>query len=113
MAVDHAHQPAGTVDPLVLAQWRAAEDRLYSLVTVDPEGYERVVSLVGRMVPALRTRDGGRVETLVALADDPARVCGEAGLDPHDTAGLDLLTLTRAACALRAAELVVPPDADA
>jgi len=64
-AVDSAPiDPARIAETLTLARWRAAEDRIYPLVLVDPELYQSAVAVVGRVCEQLRARNLSRAELL-------------------------------------------------
>jgi hypothetical protein len=90
----------------LVAHWKAAEERLYPVVMVSPDVYERAVRLVGALVSELErsTPDmGALVEAAPGLADRAARLAGEGEMT---TAGLDLPLIAAAACAMRHRTLV-------
>ena len=94
----------GGVPPQLLSDWRAAEERLYPVVMVRPDLYERAVRLV-RVVAdelagcldlaALTGAWGGAAEVV-------HRAAGEAGLDLE---GLDAGLIAGAAFSMRFREL--------
>ena len=100
------HSQAGQSDtpdilsPELLRQWRTAEERLYPMVMVLPEGYERVVRLVGEATVELQLTCPD-VASLVAAA--PAvpglvkRLADQQGFGD----GLDLPLIAAAACLMR------------
>lgn len=75
--------PSPGVPPALLASWRAAEERLYPMVMVVPEGYERVVRLVGETAVELQLACPD-VASLVAeaprVADRVRRLAEAAGV---------------------------------
>ena len=84
-------------------RWRAAEGRLYPLVTVDPSLYEAAVTLVCEVADVLRGRCGSVAELAAA---DPAMVlarCPSASV--ISALGFDPRTAFDAACAYRWREL--------
>lgn len=94
----------GGVPPQLLSDWRAAEERLYPVVMVRPDIYERAV----RMVRAVADELAGCLD-LAALAgawDGAAeivhRAAGDAGLDLE---GLDAGLIAGAAFSMRYREL--------
>lgn len=96
-----AHDPAyGSA----LLRWRGAEEQLCSFVFTDVERYQRVMVLLGRAVSVLR-QDCGDRDTLLAVADDPARILGPSGIDEALACQVEPRTVLHAACALRAVEL--------
>lgn len=88
-----------------LARWRAADDRLYPLVLVNPESYRRAVELVGRMVQELR-RSCRNVDHLVEVDHEPSALLAAVRFDPADIPGINPQTLVQAACGLRGTELL-------
>jgi hypothetical protein len=102
-----SRRPDAGVEPPSAARWRAAEGRLYSLVTVDAALYEAAVTLVAEVTDVLRSQCG----TVTDLADadatavltqcPSASAMSELGLDPH--------TAYDAACACRWRELTAQP----
>lgn len=88
----------------MLAQWRTAEDRLYPMVMVVPEGYERVVRLVGEATVELQLA----CRDLASLVDEAPRVpervrrlADQAGLGDS----LDFGMIGAAACLMRYRQL--------
>jgi hypothetical protein len=84
----------------LLSQWRAAEERLYPMVMVIPEGYERVVRLVGETTVELQLACPD-VASLVAEAprvpDRVRRLATDNGVGD----GFDFDLMAAAACLLR------------
>jgi hypothetical protein len=99
------------VPAALLAQWRSAEDRLYPMVMVIPESYERVVRLVGATTVELQLAcpDMG---SLVAAAPDVAgrvrRLASESGTADR----LDLPLIAAAACLMRYRQLEAETSRD-
>jgi hypothetical protein len=94
----------GGVPPQLLSDWRAAEERLYPVVMVRPDLYERAVRMVRvvtdelagcRDLAALAGAWGGAAEVV-------HRAVGEAGLDLE---GLDAGLIAGAAFSMRYREL--------
>ncbi len=101
-----------SADRLAAAQveWRAAEERLYPLAMVDPEGYRQALELVGLLLEALRADDGpGRSARLLELADSPETLLAAL---PERPRRVPDATLLGAALALRAREVVAADAAD-
>lgn len=100
-------------DRLAIAQveWRAAEERLYPLAMVDPDGYRQALELVGVLLEALRADDGrGRSARLLELAESPETMLAAL---PDRPRRVPDATLLGAALALRAREVVAADAADA
>ncbi|MFZ2503070.1 MAG: hypothetical protein WAW88_10395 [Nocardioides sp.] len=74
---EEAVQPA-PIDPqriaetLTLARWRAAEDRIYPLITVDPAIYQTAVGAVARATRLLGSQQRSRAELLTLSSDQVA-----------------------------------------
>jgi hypothetical protein len=101
--------PHTRIPPDVEARFTAAEARLYPLVMVDPDAYERAVTLTGMLLEDLRSTCADvdavlrRRTALLPLLTEPTdqtRPC-LAGLNPE--------TLVDAASALRCRELQAGP----
>ncbi len=89
-----------TVAPELLAQWRSAEDRLYPMVMVIPENYERVVRLVGATTVELQLA----CPDLTALIDEAPRVAERVRRLAHESGSGDNLEfplIASAACLMR------------
>ena len=88
---------------LAPAPWRAAEMRLYPLVTADPEVYEAAVTLVREALEVLRSRCGSVAELTLVSASEVVDHCPSA----HTAAalGVDPGTALDAARAVRWREL--------
>jgi hypothetical protein len=101
---DHASHTPG-IPPDAVSRFTAAEARLYPLALVDPESYERAVTLVGMLMKPLRATcpDVEAVlqyrDTLLLLLTETTDEAGPslAGFSPE--------TLVDAASALRCHEL--------
>lgn len=91
------------------ARWHAAEDRLYPMVMTDPDGYQRVVGVVGALLDELRRRSR-TVADLVELERDPDALLGGLPLAPPASLPGDLLV--QAACGTRARELVAEQEGE-
>lgn len=92
-------------DRTAVARWNAAEDALYGPLLSDPQGYERVVGLVGAVVTHLRATVesvAGLVEASREGAALVARVEPEGALP-----WLPLDAVVGAACAMRHRELLI------
>jgi hypothetical protein len=90
-------------EPHAVRRWRAAEGRLYPLITADPALYEAAVTLVGEAAAVLRRRcsDATELEEL-----DTAEVLVRCASTPAVTAlGVDPDTALDAARAIRWREL--------
>jgi hypothetical protein len=90
----------------LLAEWRMAEERLYPMVMVIPESYERVVRLVGETSVELQLscRDiTALVEEAPRVADRVRRLAVESGY--HEQ--LDFALIGAAACLMRLRQLEV------
>jgi hypothetical protein len=88
----------------LLAQWRAAEERLYPMVMVIPESYERVVRLVGETTVELQLacRDTATlVEEAPKVADRVRRLVADSGYGGQ----LDFALIGAAACLMRFRQL--------
>lgn len=95
----------GPADRAVVAGWTAAEEALYGPLLADPQAYERVVALVGRLVEHLRVTVDD-VPGLVAAGRRGAALAAE--VDPEAALPwLPLVTVVGAACAIRHRELLV------
>jgi hypothetical protein len=92
--------PQRIAETLTLARWRAAEDRIYPLVMVDPHLYQQAVTVVAAICEAVRARGLDRAGL---LALDPAEVA---------TSGLSLAALVEAALAQLVALAPLPPHPD-
>jgi hypothetical protein len=92
------------VPSALLAEWRTAEDRLYPMVMVIPESYERVVRLVGATTVELQLACGD-VGSLVAAAPDVAERVRRLASESGTTDRLDLPLIAAAACLMRYRQL--------
>ena len=94
----------GGVPPKLLSDWMAAEGRLYPVVMVRPDLYERAVRLVRAVTDDLsRYRDlAGLAGAWDAAAEIVHRAAGVAGLDLE---GLDAGLVAGAAFSMRYREL--------
>jgi hypothetical protein len=89
----------------VRARFASAEARLYPLALADPDGYERVASVIGVVADELRraAADVAAVpEHREELVSRVPQLAADAGLDPD---GLPLDVVVDAASALRCREL--------
>jgi hypothetical protein len=105
--------PRADAEPPAAARWRAAEDRLYPLIIVDPSVYEAAVTLVCEVADVLRAQCG----SVAALsAADPVVILARCPSAPVMSAlGFDPRTAFDAACAYRWRELTTqkcPADKD-
>jgi hypothetical protein len=94
----------------VVASWAQAEDSLYAPLLADPQGYERVVRLVGSLAAYLRTQ----VTDLPGLVDASDRGA-QLVIDVVPDAALPWMPLEaalRAACAMRYREIRVTMQRD-
>jgi hypothetical protein len=74
-------------EPSQVARWRAAEGRLYSLITVDAEMYEAAVTVVTEAAAVLRSRASCLAELL--HADAPAVLAQCPSVEATLALGLD------------------------
>lgn len=104
VASDASAPPVDSVPPALLAEWRAAEERLYPMVMVIPEAYERVVRLVGEATVELQLSCPD-VAALVAAAPDMASRIRRLAIEGEGTDRLDLPLIAGAACLMRYRQL--------
>lgn len=114
--------PPSPIDPqritetLTMARWRAAEDRIYPLVMVDPHLYQQAVSVVAAICEAVRVRGLGRAELLALDPDEVAtteltdRELFDQATELSSSAGLSLSALVEAALAQLVALAPLPPE---
>jgi hypothetical protein len=96
--------PLDPADRATVAGWTAAEDALYGPLLADPQGYERVVALVGAVVTHLRATVHDVADLVAASQQGPALV---AELEPEGALPwLPLDSVVGAACAMRHRELL-------
>jgi hypothetical protein len=94
----------GGIPPQVLSDWKAAEERLYPVVMVRPDLYERAVRLVRAVTDELAgcLDLPGLAQAWSGAAEIVHRASGEAGLDLE---GLDAGLIAGAGFAMRYREL--------
>lgn len=93
------------VDRAAVASWNAAEDALYGPLLADPQGYERVVGLVGAVVTHLRATVESVADLVAASREGAALV---AHVEPEGALPwLPLDAVVGAACAMRHRELLI------
>jgi hypothetical protein len=88
----------------MLAAWRAAEERLYPMIMVVPEAYERVVRLVGEATVELQLACPdlpSLVATAPGVADNVRRLAAANGFGE----GLDFPLIAASACLMRYRQL--------
>jgi hypothetical protein len=92
-------RPGSGAEPPAATRWKAAEDRLYPLIMVDPDLYEAAVTLVREVAGVL----GRQCATVADLAGaDAAEVLARCPSAPVlSTFGSDLGVAFDAACAYR------------
>ncbi|MPZ78924.1 MAG: hypothetical protein GEV28_00370 [Actinophytocola sp.] len=96
-------RPRAGAEPPGAARWKAAEDRLYPLITVDPALYEAALTLVCEVADVLRGQCGTVTELVGA---DAAAVLARCPSAPVLSAlGFDPGAAFDAACACRWREL--------
>lgn len=88
------------------ARWAAAEASLYSSMVADPEGYQRVVTLIGSLLGHLRTEVSDRPALVAASARGVALVSEVSAASA--VPGFLVATALHAACAVRDRELHGP-----
>lgn len=88
------------------ARWRAAEDRLFPVALVDPDGYRRLLSVVAVLLQKLRASTTS-LDHLLELDSHPAPLVASASV--HGAA--DRMAL-EAAFAVRDRELVAAAERD-
>jgi hypothetical protein len=93
------------IPPEVLLRWRAAEERLYPVVMVRPDLYERSIELVRSVADELRafTTPAALLDGFARAAEIAAQVIRRESLEME---GVDLGLATTAAFSLRYRELV-------
>lgn len=92
------------VPAALLAEWRAAEDRLYPMIMVRPESYERVVRLVGETTVELQLACldlPSLVDEAPRMAERVRRLADESALGGQ----LDFALIGAAACLMRYRQL--------
>jgi hypothetical protein len=96
----------------LLASWRTAEERLYPVVMVRPDLYERAVWLVGQLAAELR-QSCPDVASLVSAEPRVAAMVEQLEADNDKSlAGLDVSLIAAAACSFRYRELAVDAARD-
>jgi hypothetical protein len=93
-----------------VARWKAAEDRLYPLITVDADLYEAAVVLVCEVLDTLRSQCGTVAD--LSGADPEALMRRGAPTSALSEHGFDARVVFDAACALRWRELTAPGGAE-
>jgi hypothetical protein len=88
------------------ARWRAAEDRLFPVALVDPDGYRRLLSVVAALLQKLRASTTS-LDHLLELDSHPAPLVASACVD----GAADRMAL-EAAFAVRDRELVAAAERD-
>jgi len=95
------------VPPAVLREWQSAEERLYPVVMVRPDLYERAVQLVRAVADELQSCTD--VPALVKAWAEAAQIVYRAATDAGlDLSGLDAGLVAGAAFSLRYRELAWP-----
>ncbi len=87
----------------VVAGWAQAEDTLYAPLLADPQGYERVIGLVGTLAGYLRSHVND-IPALVAASARGAELVTEVAPDAA-LPWMPLEAALRAACAMRYREI--------
>ena len=97
----------GDVPPEVLREWQSAEERLYPVVMVRPDLYERAVELVRAVADELRSCSD--LPALVKAWADAAQIVYRAATaEGLDLSGLDAGLVAGAAFSLRYREVAWP-----
>lgn len=97
------HEPA--VPPELLAEWQAAEEKLYPIVMVRPDLYQAAVHLVGRLAADLQ-RTAPDLASLAAVSSTTPETLKQLAIqDGQSLAGLDLNLIAGAACLMRYRQL--------
>jgi hypothetical protein len=91
------------------ARWRAAEDRLFPVALVDPDGYRRLLSVVAVLLEKLRASTTS-LDQLLELDSHPAPLVAAAAVAAGDGAA-DRMAL-EAAFAVRDRELAAAAERD-
>lgn len=91
------------------ARWRAAEDRLFPVALVDPDGYQRLLSVVAGLLQKLRACTTS-LDQLLQLDIHPAPLLATTSVAAVD-GGADRMAL-EAAFAVRDRELVAAAERD-
>lgn len=101
-----------TVPPELRAAWRTAEERLYPVVMVRPDLYQRVVGMVGKVADELR-RSCLDVASLVEAAPHVVDMIRRmASDDGQSLAELDVGMVAAAACCFRYREMAAEAARD-
>jgi hypothetical protein len=96
----------GGIPPKLLSDWKAAEERLYPVVMVRPDLYERSVRMVRAVTDELA--GCGDLAALVEAWESAAEIVHRAATDAgHDLEGLDAGLLAGAGFSMRYRELAV------
>ena len=96
----------GGIPPQVLSDWKAAEERLYPVVMVRPDLYERAVRMVRAVTDELA--GCGDLAALVEAWESAAEIVHRAATDAGlDLEGLDAGLLAGAGFSMRYRELAV------
>jgi hypothetical protein len=103
--IAHLLRPRPAAELPAAARWKAAEDRLYPLVMVDPAGYEAALTLVCEAAEVLRLQCGTVTELAAADAAAVLARCPSAAV--MSAFGFDSGTAFDAACAYRWRQLTV------
>jgi hypothetical protein len=104
-APDPADHGAGDVPAELIRRWRAAEERLYPVVMVRPDLYERSIELVRSIADELRAfTTGAALVEAFGNADEIA--AGVIRRESREVEDIDLGLATSAAFGLRHRELV-------
>lgn len=90
-------RPCAEVEPAAAARWKAAENRLYPLIMVDPVLYEAAVTLVREIADQLRRQC--RTGTELAGADAAMVLARCPSALEASRLGFDARTAFDAACA--------------
>jgi len=105
----HPASPTPGIPPDVMARFTAAEARVYPLVMVDPEIYERAVTLTGMLLKDLRSTCPDIDAVLRRRKALTSLLTETTDEDRPSLIGLDPDTLVDAASAQRCRELHAEP----
>lgn len=97
------------VPPLLAQQWETASSRLFGSLVMDPDGYQRAVTVLGAVLAELRSRTSSTADLLAVADEVPALVTAASEAGPG--MGVDTAAVAGAALAQRHRELVAHEDA--
>lgn len=97
--------PPGPIPSAVLLRFTSAESRLYPMAMIDPDGYQRAITLVGMVANELRQQCADLESVLERRNELIAALPELAGAKGLELGGLPPDAIVDAASALRYREL--------